>query len=88
MFRAVGETADSVSKRKLEPLPKVRFCWVLMVSFGRCVLRWEHGCDGRGDGEMAKDVDIAGGRRWEGCGSEVCCIGTGSTSVMWVVLAS
>lgn len=88
MFRTVGEIADSVSSRKLEPLPNVRFCWVLMVSFGRCGLRCEHGCDGRGDGWMIKEVDIAGGRRSGGCGSEVRCIGTGSTSVMWEVLVS
>ena len=28
VLRAVGETALSVSRRRLEPFPKVRTCWV------------------------------------------------------------
>jgi hypothetical protein len=35
-LRAVGETALSVSRRRLAALPKMRGCRVLMCSFGRC----------------------------------------------------
>lgn len=35
VLRAVGETALRVSRRRLEPLPKVRTWWVSRRSFGR-----------------------------------------------------
>jgi hypothetical protein len=57
----VGETAESVSKRRLEPLPNKRVCWVLRDSLGR-----GGGCDGRAGrrwGNMASEVVMEGGAR-------------------------
>ena len=58
MFLTVGDAAESVSRRRLEPLPKVRD-WrvekeVFMHSFGREGARWdcgmarESGCEAAG----------------------------------------
>ena len=45
-------------------------------------------CWGRGDEEMMREEAMVGMRRSGGCVSEVCCIGTGSSSVMWEVSES
>lgn len=60
VLRMVGEIADNVSNRRLDPFPKVRFCVVLMERTGRIGLL---GCCSRGVGTVNKGTIV---------GAEVC----------------
>lgn len=66
----MGETALNVSRRRLEPLPKVRSCCVLMCSLGRrgrFTLRdsWERSAGWRW-GNMVREVVMAEEGSWDG----------------------
>lgn len=58
----VGETALSVSRRRLAPFPKLRGCEVLTDSLGR----WGTGARG---GIIGSEVDMAGGGGGAGDGA-------------------
>lgn len=58
VLRAVGETAESASRRRLEPLRKVFICEVLRCNFGRRDCGGEVGGPRRGgcEGNMASEA--------------------------------
>ena len=82
MLRTVGDTAERVSRRRLEPLPRIRGCSVLMESLGR-----SGAC--RGGGiigswvvilDMADDCEYDGVIEREGCDGckvdSIMCLGS------------
>ena len=73
----MGETALRVSRRRLEPFPKVRTCWVSRRSLGRC---WSAGGSAAGRGAImgswawAVVMMCAGGSREPSAGAMECDI--------------
>ena len=64
MFLTVGDIAERVSSRRLEPFPKVRGCVLLIavfsVSRGLCPFNLEGGGNGAHDVDVAAEVDGGG----------------------------
>lgn len=90
----MGETAERVSSRRLEPLPKVRICCVLRDSFGRLGDRGSDavavGCAWiGGGGSIAREVVIVAGDSWRCSWDFVprgdCDFDTGSASIMCAI---